>query len=75
MKLSEIKEAIAERFFEKQLDDAYYLGIKQGSTATLSNVKMKVEYRKKKYTPARQEGMQVAIDVIEMLQDRWERNG
>ena len=76
MKLSEIKEAFAERFFERELDDAYLLGIKEGTRNALSSARVKIEMRKGNYTPARQEGMQVALDVIDVMQDGWKtKNG
>lgn len=73
MTITEAKEYIAERFFEKELDDAYHMGIREGARVALSDAKIRLEYRSQSLTPARKQAFALAIQYVTDIQDKWGR--
>lgn len=66
-----IKEEIAERFFERELEEAYRLGIREGSTRALGSVRVRIETRAQRLTPARQVGAELALEAIDEAKEQW----
>ena len=54
MKLSEIRYQIAERFFERELDDAFSMGLKEGKRRQASHLRVDLEYKR---TRAKETGL------------------
>jgi len=65
--LAEIKYQIADKFFAKELDEAYDMGMRVGAefaTRTLS-FRVSLNSEKVKMTPTEKKGYEKAIQVIE----------
>jgi hypothetical protein len=54
MNWTELKYKIAERFFERELDEAFILGIKEGKRRQASHIRVDMEYKK---TRAKETGL------------------
>ena len=46
MKLSEIRYQITERFFERELDEAFLMGVKEGKKRQASRLRVELEYKR-----------------------------
>ena len=54
MKLSEIRYRITERFFERELDAAFIMGLKEGKRRQASHLRVNLEYKR---TRAKETGL------------------
>ena len=61
---------IAEWLFSKELDDAYEMGLREGTDVTLSNIKFRIGLDGQDLTPARKQGYEKAARVVENY-GRW----
>ena len=62
--LSEVKYWIADKFFTRELDDSFRLGIKGGTNQALSTLAFRVATRKPQLTPTELKGYLKAIEVM-----------
>ena len=62
--MTELKEWIAERFFEKQLDEAYALGIREGMRAATQTISFRVSLQDKDLTKTQRIGLLKAMYII-----------
>lgn len=69
--LGEIKYGIADTFFSRELDEAFEMGIREGSRRALGAAKVRIEYRTSGLTPARKSGMELALEIIEEEKSVW----
>ena len=46
MKLSEIRYRITERFFERELDEAFIMGLKEGKRRQASHLRVDLDYKR-----------------------------
>jgi hypothetical protein len=64
--MSEIKYWIADKFFGKELDDAYELGVRYGRQIELSKFRITMNmYKPKDLTKTQSIGYDIALDVAE----------
>ena len=62
-----------DNLFSKRLDEAFEMGIREGSWRALSSVKIRIETRANTMTPARKVGADMAVETIEQEQKQWKR--
>lgn len=67
----ELKYRIADTLFAYELDEAYRHGIKEGARNALGDATVKISIRQQNLTPARAEGAQQALDIIERTKLIW----
>lgn len=58
------KEWIAERFFERELDESYALGVREGMRCAAQTISFRVGIREKELTKTQLIGLNRALDVI-----------
>lgn len=60
-----MKYKIADWLFSKELDEAYEMGLREGTNVTLSNLRFRIGIYAKDLTPARKQGYEKAARVVE----------
>jgi len=60
-----MKYQLAEWLFSKELDEAYEMGLREGTDVTLSNLRFRIGIYGKDLTPARKQGYEKAARVVE----------
>lgn len=70
--MESLKRQIAERFFERELDEDFSLGVKEGKRLMAALAKVEIHYAKTRYaghaTKTRVEGYEAAIrDLTDIL--------
>lgn len=63
--LTNIREGIAEALFSDIIDEAFRQGIAEGRRAAVNNIGFQVRNADLNLTPARKEGYQKAVDIID----------
>jgi hypothetical protein len=58
------KEWIAERFFERELDEAYAMGVREGMRSAALTISFRVGLRDKDLTKTQRVGLVKAMEVI-----------
>jgi hypothetical protein len=63
--MTQFKEWIAERFFEKQLDESYALGVREGMECAAKTISFRVGLQDKDLTKTQRVGLVRAMYVID----------
>lgn len=64
-------DTTAEKLFARELDEAYRLGLLEGSTRALSQARMKIDTGKKHLSNQKQAGVDYAMEVLEEIKEQW----
>lgn len=64
-------DTTAEKLFARELDEAYRLGLLEGSTRALSQARMKIDTGKKHLNTSKQAGVDYAMEVLEEIKEQW----
>jgi hypothetical protein len=66
-----IKEQVAEFFFEQELDSSFEMGIREGVRRTLGTVQMQSQVTRPDLTKAQQVGLDRVIELIVQEKKRY----
>lgn len=72
-RLRDVIDDIIDNLFSKRLDEAFEMGLREGSWRALSSAKIRIETRATRLTPARKIGADMAVETIEEEQEQWKR--
>jgi hypothetical protein len=72
-KIRDVIDDIIDGLYSKRLDEAFEMGIREGSRRALSSAKIRIEMRANSLTPARKVGAEMAVSTIEEEQEQWKR--
>ena len=72
-RIRDVIDEMLDRFYSKRLDEAFEMGIREGSRRALSSAKIRIEMRANSLTPARKIGADMAVETIEEEQEQWKR--
>lgn len=72
-RLRDVIDDIIDNLLSKRLDEAFEMGIREGSRRALSSAKIRIEMRSTALTPARKLGAEMAVQTIEEEQEQWKR--
>lgn len=72
-RIRDVIDDMIDSFYSKRLDEAFEMGIREGSWRALSSAKIRIETRATKLTPARKVGAEMAVETIEEEQEQWKR--
>jgi hypothetical protein len=72
-RIRDVFDDFIDNLFSKRLDEAFEMGIREGSWRALSSVKIRIETRANTLTPARKVGADMAVETIEQEQKQWKR--
>ena len=65
------RDALADTFFEKELDEAFTHGIKEGRRNVANHMLFELRNSAPKMTPAKLQGYQVALRMVEEIQRKY----
>lgn len=66
-----IKEQLSEIFFERELDEAFEMGIREGVRRTLSTIKMQAQVTRPDLTKTQQVGLDRALWLMDNEKKRY----
>lgn len=69
--MKQLRDNTVERFFADELDEAYRLGLIEGSTRALSQARMKIDTGKKHLSTQKQAGADFAMEIMDEVKSRW----
>ena len=72
-RLRDVIDDIIDSLFSKRLDEAFEMGIREGSRRALSSAKIRIEMRSNALTPDRKVGAEMAVQTLEEEQEQWKR--
>jgi hypothetical protein len=68
-----MRDQFVEKFFCSELDHAYSMGLREGSTKALGSARVKIEYKAQRLTATKQVGAELAIEVIDEVKELWSK--
>ena len=70
-RIRDVIDDMLDSFYSKRLDEAFEMGIREGSRRALSSAKIRIEMRANSLTPARKIGAEMAVETIQEEQKLW----
>lgn len=70
-RIRDVIDDMLDSFYSKRLDEAFEMGIREGSRRALSSAKIRIEMRANSLTPARKIGAEMAVETIQEEQQLW----
>lgn len=63
------RDRVADALFERELDEAFYHGYKEGIRNSINLIVFSLETNKRRMSKARQEGFDLAVEMMRQIQE------